>query len=181
MPKRSAKFVAPLAIASAAILAITTGLASASGTSGWRNIHVYEADTNYAGNHGTVILTGAITDQGTDCQGCDLKNGFNVLQLSKGTFEIDVSNLGNELGSLPVVPVDRTTCSSDGTVAGPIPIVRGSGTGPYHGITGALYVQVSVADILPRANDGTCETNATPSAGVMIVKGSGTVSYPGNH
>jgi hypothetical protein len=183
MQKRSAKFVVPLAIASAAVLAVSTGLASASGTSRGGTVRIYEADTNLAGNQGTVVLTGAITDHGTDCQGCDPINaGYNVLQLSPGnSFEIDVSKVGNKLGNLPVVPVDQTTCSSDGTVAGPVPIVPGSGTGVYQGITGTFDVQVSAAYVVPRASDGTCETNATQYPGIMIVKGSGTVSYTGNN
>ena len=172
MHKRSAKFIPPLAILSAAALAVSTGLASASGTSGGRLIHVYEADTSLAGNLGTVVLTGAITDHGTDCQGCDRTNGFNVLELSKGSFEIDVSKVGNKLGNLPV---DPTTCASDGTVAGPIPIVPGSGTGAYQGISGALKVRVSAAYVLPRAH-GVCHTSAKHYRGIMIVKGSGTIT-----
>jgi hypothetical protein len=175
MQKRSFKFVVPLAVASAAVLAVSTGLASASGPPSGE-IHAYEADTTATGTPNTVVLTGAITGTGTDCQGCDPKRGYNVIDLGHGnTFDLDVSKVGNELNNLPV---DQTTCSSDGTVVGRAPIV--SGTGVYAGITGTLYVDVSVADILP-GPPGACETNAPPSAGVMIVKGFGTVSYPGNH
>src|SRR5436305_487262 len=89
MQKRSAKFVAPLAVASAVVLAVFSGLASASRTSAGGEVHAYEADTNDAGNLGTVILTGAITDHGTDHQGAG-PNGSNRLVLSKGTFSVDV-------------------------------------------------------------------------------------------
>jgi hypothetical protein len=170
--KRNAKFVVPLAMVSAAVLAVSTGLASATGTSTQGEVHVYEADTNDAGNLGTVILTGAITDHGTDRQG-DGPNGTNLLVLSKGTFSVDVTEVGIALSNLPV---DPTTCSSDGTVAGPITIVYGSGTGAYKGISGTLKADVSVAVVLPRRN-GECETNATQFPGVLIAKGSGTVSY----
>ena len=98
--------------------------------------------------------------------------------LSKGSFAVDVSNVGNELDNLPV---DQTTCSSDGTVTGPITIVPGTGTGAYQGITGALDVHVSAAFILPRAKNGTCDTNAKRYPGVLIIKGSGTVSYNGSN
>jgi hypothetical protein len=178
MHKRGAKFAVPLAVVSAAVLAVSTGLALASGTSGGRLIHVYEADTNLSGNLGTVVLTGAITDHGTDCQGCDLTNGYNVLDLSKGSFEIDVSKVGNKLDNLPV---DQTTCSSDGTVTGPVPIVPNSGTGAYQGISGALNVHVSAASVLPRLENGECDTNATQYPGILIVKGSGTVTYKGSN
>ena len=96
MHKRNTKFVVPLALVSAALLAVSTGLASASGTSRGDWVHLYEADTALAGNLGTVVLTGAITDYGTDCQGCGGADDLNVLELSKGSFEINVSDLGNE-------------------------------------------------------------------------------------
>jgi hypothetical protein len=158
------------------VLTVSIGLASASGTSTGGKVHVYEADTNDAGNLGTIVLTGAITDTGIDNQG-DGPKGSNLIVLSKGTFAIDVSKVGNKLVNLHV---DQTTCSSDGTVAGRIPIVPGSGTGAYQGITGTLEVDASEAFILPRVN-GACDTNATQYPGVLIVKGSGTVSYQGDH
>jgi hypothetical protein len=171
MQKRSAKFVAPLAVVSAVVLAVSTGLASASGTSTGHEVHAYEADTNYAGSLGTVVFTGAITDSGIDHQGAG-PNGSNLMVLSKGSFAVDISSIGNELAGLPV---DRTTCSSDGTVAGQIPIVPGTGTGAYQGISGTLDVEVSAAFILPRGKGG-CDTNATQYPGVLIVNGSGTVN-----
>jgi len=85
MQARNAKFVATLAMVSAAVLAVSTGLSSASGTTTGGEVHAYEADTNDAGNLGTVILTGVITDHGTDHQGAG-PNGSNRLVLSKGTF-----------------------------------------------------------------------------------------------
>jgi hypothetical protein len=83
----NAKSAAPLALVSAAVLAVSTGFASASGTTTGGEVHAYEADTNDAGNVGTVILTGAISDYGTDEQGGG-PNGSNLLVLSKGTFAL---------------------------------------------------------------------------------------------
>jgi hypothetical protein len=177
MQKRNAKFVAPLAMVSAAVLAVSTGLASASGTSTSGEIHIYEADTHYAGSLGTVVITGAITDHGTDHQGAG-PGGSNLIVLSKGTFAVDVNDLGSKLSGLPL---DKRTCSSDGTVSGTLSIVPGSGTGAYARIqprtTTPLEATASVAFILPRLMNGTCDTNATRYPGVLIVNGSGNVSY----
>ena len=172
MQTHNAKLAAALAIVSAAVLAVSTGLASASRTVSGGEVHVYEADTNDAGNLGTVIFTGAITDHGIDHQGGG-QNGSNLLVLSKGTFSVDVTTVGTKLHNLPV---DPRTCSADGTVAGRIPIVPGSGTGVYAGITGTLHVQASEASILPQTH-GQCDMNPAWYPGVLIVKGSGTVSY----
>lgn len=145
----------------------------ADGASGGGAVHIYEADTALAGNLGTVILTGAITDHGTDHQGAG-GDGINLLKLSKGTFEINVGVVGNELHSLPI---DPTTCSSDGSATAPIPIVDGSGTGAYQGISGTFQTRASEAFILPRLPNGQCNTNATKYPGVLIARGAGTVSF----
>jgi hypothetical protein len=176
MKRRNAKFVAPLAIVSAVVLAVCTGFASASGTATGGEIHVYEADTNYAGTLGTVVITGAIADHGTDHQGAG-PGGTNLMVLSKGTFAVDLSHLGSKLAGLPL---DQKTCSSDGTVSGKVTIVSGSGTGAYAGIqpgTRPLKATASAAFILPRLANGTCDTNATHYPGVLIANGSGNVSY----
>jgi hypothetical protein len=175
MRKRKAKLLTPLAVVGAAVLAVCGGLASPDGASTGGEVHLYEADTALAGNLGTVVLTGAITDSGTDCQGCGGEDGLNVLELSKGSFEINVNDLGNKLAALPVDPV---TCSSDGSATAPIRIVPDSiyDTGAYAGIHGTFYTTGSTALILPRQN-GECETNATQYPGVLIARGAGTVSF----
>jgi hypothetical protein len=174
MRKRKAKLLMPVVAVGAAVLAVSGGLASADGPSTRGEVHISEADTALAGNLGTVVLTGAITDSGTDCQGCGGQDGLNVLELSKGTFEINVNDLGNKLAALPVNPV---TCSSDGSATAPIQIVSNSiyDTGAYAHIQGTFYTWGSAALILPRKN-GQCDTNATQYSGVLIARGAGTVS-----
>ena len=153
---------------SAALLAVSVGFASASGTSTQGEVHVYEADINDAGNVGTVILTGAITDYGTDYQGAG-PDGSNRIVLTKGEFAVDVSKVGTKLHNLPV---DPTTCSADGTVAGRIPIVPDSGKGAYAGISGTLDIKASEASIACGGTSGEW------FPGVLIVRGSGTVRLP---
>jgi len=176
MQERNAKFVAPLAVVGAALLAVCTGFASASGTPTGGEIHVYEA-AHYAGNIGEVIITGAITDHGTDYQGAG-PGGSNLLKLSKGSFAVDVSQIGNKLAGLPI---DQTTCSSHGTVRGSLTIIPNSvaDTGAYSNIQPGktpLAATASAAYILPRKN-GACDTRQEDYPGVLIVNGSGTVSY----
>jgi hypothetical protein len=175
MRKRKATLLKPLVAVSVAVLAVSGGLASADGPSTSGEVHLYEADSALAGNLGTVVLTGAITDSGTDCQGCGGQDGLNVLELSKGTVEINVNDLGNKLAALRVNPV---TCSSDGSATAPIQIVPNSiyDTGAYAGIHGTFYTWGATALIVPRHN-GECDTNATQYPGVLIARGAGTVSF----
>jgi hypothetical protein len=172
---RKATLLAPLAVASAAVLAVSGGLASANGSSTGGEVHIYEADPALAGNLGTVVLTGAITDSGTDCQSCGGQDGINVLQLSKGTFAIDVNDVGSKLAALPVNPA---TCSSDGSAAAPIQIVPNSkyDTGAYTTIHGSFYTWVATAAIYPRRS-GQCNAAAAQYPGVLIARGSGVASF----
>lgn len=173
MRNRRVKLVAPLALISAAVLAASGGLAAADGSSTGGKVHVYEADTALAGSLGTVILTGAITDHGTDHQGVADGGNYNRFVLSKGSFEINVGPIGNLLN----FPVNPATCSADGSATGPIPIVDGTGTGAYKGISGTIQTTVTFAWILPRLANGQCNTAATRYPGIGLANGAGTVSY----
>ena len=145
MRRRNAKLLTALGAVGVSVLAASGALASANGTSNGGEIHLYEADTALAGTLGTVILTGAITDHGIDHQSDASEN--NRLVLSKGSFEINVNDLGGKLAS---IPLDPRTCSSDGSATAAVPIVTGSGTGAYQGISGTIQTKASVASILPR-------------------------------
>jgi hypothetical protein len=170
--QQKANLLTPLAVVSAAVLAASGGLASADGASTGGAVHIYEADTALDGNLGTVILTGAITDHGIDHQGVAGGGNYNKLVLSKGSFEINLANLPPNFP-----PLNPTTCSSDGTTTAPIPIVNGSGTGAYKGISGTFEITVTFASILPRLANGQCNTNATRYPGIGIARGAGTVAY----
>ena len=172
MRRHNAKRLTALGAVGVSVLAASGGLAWANGTSSGGEIHLYEADTALAGTLGTVIVTGAITDHGTDHQG-DPTDGINRLELSRGTFAINVNDLGGKLASFPVDPM---TCSSDGSATAAVQIVTGSGSGAYQGISGSILTKASVASILPRMN-GACDTSATQYPGVLIAHGAGTVSY----
>ena len=179
MRKRNAKLLVPLAAVGAAAVAASGGLALADGASSGGGVRLYEADTALDGNLGTVILTGAVTDHGIDHQDAG-GAGINLLKLSKGSFEINVNAVGSQLAALPVVPVNRSTCSSDGwTKTAPVPIVPGSGKGAYKGISGTFNARAASAAIYRRTASGQCNSNATRYPGVLIANGTGTVSAYG--
>jgi hypothetical protein len=173
--KRKAMLLAPLAVTGVVLPIVWGGAASAAPTTAGGHVQLYEADTSIAGNLGTVILTGAITDVGTDQQG-NPQDGTNRIILSKGSFSINVNDLGNKLASMPVVPRDMTTCSSDGSASAQVQIVAGSGTGAYTGISGTFNTTGAAAAIVPRLSNGQCDTSA-PNWGILTANGSGTVTY----
>ena len=98
---------------------------------------------------------------------------INKLVLSKGSFEVNVGGFGATLD----FPVNPKTCSSDGSATAQVPIVDGTGTRAYKGISGTIDVTVSIASIVPRLASRDCNTNATRYPGVLIASGTGTVSY----
>ena len=172
MHKRSSRFLPVMAMTGTALLAIPAGLAAAAGPRSAGKVHLYEADTALAGNLGTVILTGAITDHGRDHQGIAGGGTINRIALTKGSFEVDVGKLGRKL----LFPINPRTCSSAGSATAPVTIVQGTGTGAYRGISGTFETTASVASIAPRRKNGKCNTTATRYPGVLLVKGSGTVA-----
>jgi hypothetical protein len=173
MRNRRVKQLAPLALLSTGVLAIFGGLASADGSSTGGTVHIYEADTALDGSLGRVIVTGAITDHGIDHHSVAHGGAYNRFVLSKGTFEISLAKFGNRLN----FPVNPATCSANGTATAPIPIVHGSGTGAYKGISGTIQTTVTFAWVLPRLANGRCNTKATHYPGIGIARGAGTVSY----
>jgi hypothetical protein len=168
-----AKLLTALGAVGLSLIAVSGGLAWADGASKGGEVHLYEADTALSGNLGTVVLTGAVTDHGVDHQGVAGGGEINKLVLSKGSFEVNVGGFGDTLN----FPVNPKTCSSDGSATAQIPIVDGTGTGAYKGISGTLDVTVATASIVPRLASRDCNTNATRYPGVLIASGTGTVSY----
>ena len=92
--------------------------------------------------------------------------------LSKGSFEIRFAKLASP-------PVDPSTCSFAGSLTASTPIVKGSGTGAYAGISGTFKVTITEAGVRHKLQSGKCNDsqNAMPVAGVSWVTGSATVSY----
>ena len=76
-----------------------------------------------------------------------------------------------------------TTCSGYITATASAPIVAGSGSGAYAGITGGFVLTFSLALVGPKygsgKHEGQCNNSnsAEPVAQALVVVGSGTVSY----
>jgi hypothetical protein len=65
--------------------------------------------------------------------------------LSQGSFRLSIAALDSAFThAVARWPYDRSTCSIHGTVSGTAPVVAGSGTGAYRGITGTFSLTVSL-------------------------------------
>jgi hypothetical protein len=136
------------------------------------------------------VLTGAIGDSGygiaVDANGtADPGKGTEQqLTLVHGSFRVSSKALTSKINSAfnNFQPNSRT-CSGYITVTGAAPVISGSGTGAYKGISGSLNVTFVYAVIGPKNNSGKqkgqCNqsNNVQPLGSAQIVTGSGTVSY----
>jgi hypothetical protein len=185
------RVVSTLTIAALAGALLTSGsmmTASASTISNGK-VHVFDySDSRGVGS--TVVLTGAIGDTGSadsiDANGTPdpQNNTEELLALVQGSFAINVVGLDKKIqGAFNTVQPNPSTCSASLTVTGSTPIVAGSGTGAYTGISGGFTLTLSIAVVGPKygsgKHEGQCNNanSALSVATAMIVTGSGTVSY----
>lgn len=139
--------------------------------------------TGYSDNDGPksiVILTGAIGDFGEAVRTGTIKraNGtikqeYNQLNLvvTHGSFRLSIAGIENNLVSaFSHFPSNTSTCSGIVTATGTTPIVAGSGTGAYKGISGNFKMTITIHEV-----DSWPKCKALLSQAIFIT-GSGTVS-----
>ncbi|MFG2793834.1 hypothetical protein [Streptomyces sp. NPDC048419] len=141
------------------------------------NLVAYSHDD---GPTSSVILTGAIGDYGSaesvtpgGAVDSDHRGDLQV-RLTRGSFRIHVADIDKQLvTAFASFPPNRTTCSGNVVAAGPAPVVRGSGTGSYRGLTGTFRLTMTIAEVDAR-------THCTPSSAFLkqavVTAGSGSVS-----
>jgi hypothetical protein len=186
--KRAASALTIAALAGALLTSGSTTTASASTVTNGV-VHVFDYSES-SGVGSTVVLTGAIGDTGSadsiDANGTpDPQNNTEVLlALVQGSFRISVVAIDKKIeNAFNSFQPNHRTCSGNVSVTASTPIVAGSGTGAYAGITGGFVLTLSFALVGPKYGSGKQEgqcnqsNSAEPVAQVMLVTGSGTVSY----
>jgi hypothetical protein len=131
---------------------------------------------------GTVILTGAIGDFGYAVTvlpdgTLDPEHTSELnLALTQGSFRIRFGPLHEKLvNAFTHFNPNLRTCSGHVAVTGAAPVVAGSGTGKYKGISGNFKLTVTVNEV-----DGKSSCHGGPSvllAQALFISGPGTVSF----
>lgn len=185
---RSLSLLASAVLVGALSMSVGTSVSSASTpTSG--TVHVFDyGDGEGVGS--TVVLTGAIGDYGSadsiDANGTPdpQHNTEVILSLVRGSFRISVVALDKKITTaFNSFQLNSSTCSGYISASGTAPVVTGSGTGAYAGISGSFTLTFSLATIGAKytsgKDEGQCnESNSSPSTGqAQLVTGSGTVSF----
>jgi hypothetical protein len=165
--RTSKRAVLPASVTLLAVAAaLLAGVAAAQPAGG--EVHVWESDT---ATTNAIVLTGAVSDYGTDHEGvAGTHHQINKLVLSKGTFEVNVGKLAAK------THMDTASCTLTGHGTGPVPIVDGSGTGAYAGITGTTRAALTVVIVLPKTAAGKCAQNGKPLTDFGFVTATGKVS-----
>ncbi len=143
-------------------------------------VHVIDY-SNSDGARSSVILTGAIGDFGEVVSqhangAIDLEHNAELnLALTQGSFRISVVGLDKKIVSaFNSLHFNTSTCSGNVSVTGATPVVEGSGTGSYTGISGNFTLTVTIAEIVPKSN---CNVSGAFLAQAVVITGSGIVSF----
>ena len=110
--------------------------------------------SGYSGNDGpksTVVLTGVIGDFGEAVR--TYANGTKEysqldLALTHGSFRLSIAGMeSNLVSAFSHFPSNTKTCSGIVTATGTTPIVAGSGTGAYQGISGNFSMTITIHEV----------------------------------
>ncbi len=160
----AATLSSPLVLAGQSVSAATPG-----GT-----VHVYDVNPGTGGT-GSIVVTGAFADWGTDQSGVSAK--ANRIVLSKGTFEVDTSAIQKEFRTAK--PRGNYAKNCGVVLAANAPVTLFNGTGAYKGITGKVNLTITNAAVLPRTSNGKCDEspNSVAVGEVTISQGFGAISF----
>ena len=157
------------------------GVTSAAKTSAAAGkVHFIGYSKNSDGPDLTVIVTGAIGDYGpavTVHPNGTVDPGHTSelrLGLKKGSFRLSIASLDKKIVSVNSHWPSTPTCSFHLSVTAATPVVPGSGTGLYRGISGSINMTVTIdeVDVKP------CPTGTSRFISQLIfLVGAGTVSF----
>ena len=102
-------------------------------------------------------------------------NSEMELKLSRGTFRLNIAQLEKQFftHAMRHYPTYPAMCSVFDSITVPVPIVAGSGTGAYRGVTGTFTITVTAEEDQYRP----CNPPAKPPYWeVILLTGHGTIS-----
>jgi hypothetical protein len=141
------------------------------------NIMLYSINSD--GPDFRALVTGAIGDYGpavtVSADGkVDPTHGSEMeLKLTRGSFRLDIADLDKRFVQVTShEPIYPATCSDVFGLTADVPIVAGSGTGAYRGITGGFAVTLTGDEVQARP----CTASSSISWQVLVIAGSGHIA-----
>jgi hypothetical protein len=160
--------------------AATGGISEARTTAATGAVHFIGYSKNSDGPAFTVIVTGAIGDYGPAVTvrpngSIDPEHTSELrLGLKQGSFRLNIASLDKKIVSVSSRWPSTPTCSFHLSVTAAAPVVAGSGTGSYRGISGSVTMTVTIDEVDVKPCPG--GTSRFLSQLIFMV-GSGTVSF----
>lgn len=169
----AAALAGTLALAGCASAAAGSGAAEpgASAPPGRTYVSAYSIDTDAP--HLAVVVSGAVGDYGSADAVSPGHSSELELKLTRGTFRLAVAGIDKKfVMGTSHEPVFARTCSTFVSVTGTVPVVPGSGTGSYRGITGSFTLTLAVNEVHVRP----CTHSLSFRKQFLTLSGAGTVS-----
>ena len=172
----AATTTAAASTAAAATAATTTAVTAASSVRGTANIMLYSINSDGPGFR--AVVTGAIGDYGPavtvypDGQVDPSHSSEMELKLTHGSFRLDIAALDKKFVQITKnEPIYPGTCSDVFGLTTELPVVAGSGTGAYRGITGGFAVTLTGDEVQTKP----CTAGAFAWQ-VLVIAGSGSIA-----
>jgi hypothetical protein len=141
--------------------------------------HVTLYSVNSDGPRFQAVVTGAVGDYGQAVSvypdgKVDPQHDSDLsLRLGRGSFLLSAAVLDKRVvTALGHWPGNPATCSGHVSVTAPVPVVPGSGTGAYRGVTGTFTLTATVDEIDAKSG---CTATGAFIAQVIVITGPGTV------
>ena len=173
--------------AAAAAITVAVGLATASSasastaTSGHRGTaHLMVWSVNSDGPYFQEIVTGAVGDYGKGetvlPDGTIDPEHTSELQMdmARGSFRVSIAAIGKGVADTKRWQWNTANCSGRVWFTALAPVVTGSGTGAYRGITGTFDVTVTIEEVDVKP---VCNGTSGFLSQLILLDGTGAVSY----
>lgn len=144
-------------------------------------VHLIDYSIDSDGPRSSVQLTGAIGDYGQAVtvhpDGTVDPDHTSQMQLGlrHGSFRLDIAELDKKIvQAYDPWPHNAATCSGSISFTVPTPVVPGSGTGSYRGVSGVFDLTVTIDEV---DKGPVCDGTSGFLSQVILVTGSGDVAF----
>lgn len=172
-------------VLSAAVLAGTLAMAgwdsaATASTAAGGKVHMMVYSVNSDGPDLSAILSGAVGDYGPAVTvhpdgTVDPQHASEMeLILTRGSFRLSIADIDKKfVKATSGEPIYPHTCSDFITVTAAAPVVAGSGTGSYRGISGSFTVTLTLHEVEAKP----CHPTSMFLSQILLLAGAGTVSF----
>lgn len=149
-----------------------------SGHSG--NAHLMIWSVNSDGPYFQEIVTGAVGDYGKgetvlpDGKVDPEHSSELQMNMAHGSFRVSIAAIGRKVVDSKHWQWNKSNCSGRISFVARVPVVAGSGTGAYRGITGTFDVTVTIEEVDVKP---VCNGTSGFLSQIILLDGTGSVSY----